>query len=253
MNSKVLIFADFHLGIPNVQDTIQREKKFINFLNCQSGIEEVVILGDLFDFWFEYRYVIPKGFFRILSKLAELKESGIKVSVFSGNHDLWLKDYFPEYLNIPIYHEPLIKEWYGKKFFLAHGDGLGPKDYGYKIMKKCFKNPFLQFCFRWLHPDIGIPIAHFFSKKSRNTHQISDSIYHGNQEWIYQYFLRKSKQLSEIEYFIFGHRHLPIIRTNDNHQTMIVIGDWIHHFAYIQITPDIVELKFLEQNYEIKG
>lgn len=253
MKSKVLIFADFHLGIPNYPESLEREKKFIQFINAQSDIQEIIILGDLFDFWFEYQCVVPKGFFRILAKLAELKENGIEISVFSGNHDLWLKDYFPNYLNIPVYHEPLIKTWFGKKFFLAHGDGLGPKDYGFKIMKKCFKNPFLQFCFRWLHPDIGIPLAHFFSRKSRKSHQISDAIYHGNNEWIYQYFLKKSKQLQEVQYFIFGHRHLPIIKHNDSQQTMIVLGDWIHHFSFIEITENSVELRFLEKNYEVKN
>ncbi len=252
MEPKVLIFADFHLGIPNIQQSLIREKKFIHFINSQHDLKEVVILGDLFDFWFEYKHVVPKGYFRILAKLADLHDNGVNVTVFSGNHDIWLKNYFPEYLNIPVYHEPLIKEWFGKKFFLAHGDGLGPNDYGYKFMKKCFKNPFLQFCFRWIHPDIGIAIAHYFSRKSRKTHQISDVVYHGNQEWVYQYFEKKSIQLPDIQYFIFGHRHLPIIKSNADAQ-MVVLGDWIHHFAYLEITPNDVQLKFLEQNYEIKN
>ncbi|GIV43208.1 MAG: UDP-2,3-diacylglucosamine hydrolase [Bacteroidia bacterium] len=252
MPNKVLIFADFHLGIPNYKDSLQREKKFIHFINAQTDITEIVILGDLFDFWFEYQHVVPKGYFRILSKLAELQENGTQVSVFSGNHDLWLKNYFPDYLNIPVYHQSLIKEWFGKKFFLAHGDGLGPKDYGFKIMKKCFQNRFLQFCFRWLHPDLGISIAQYFSQKSRKSHIISDATYHGDNEWIYQYFIRKSKQLPDVQYFIFGHRHLPIIKSQSNHQTMIVLGDWIHHFSYLEITENSVELKFLENNYEIK-
>ena len=251
MYPKVLIFADFHLGIPDPCSSVEREKKFIHFINQQTDLHEVVILGDLFDFWFEYKYVVPKGYFRILAKLAELQENHVKVSVFSGNHDLWLKDYFPNYLGIPVFHQAQIREWFGKKFFLAHGDGLGPNDYGYKIMKKCFQNRFLQFCFRWLHPDIGIAIAHYFSKKSRKTHQISDVVYYGEQEWIYQYFLRKNKQLPEIQYFIFGHRHLPILKTYKQAQ-MIVLGDWISHFAYLEITPDDVQLKFLDKNYEIK-
>ncbi len=253
MKSKILIFADFHLGIPNPKQSIQREKKFIQFMNKQNDIQEIIILGDLFDFWFEYKHVVPKGYFRILAKLAELQENGTNVSLFSGNHDLWLKNYFPDYLDIPVFHQPQIKEWFGKKFFLAHGDGLGPKDYGFKIMKKCFKNSFLQFCFRWIHPDLGISLANYFSKKSRKTHQISDAIYHGEKEWIYQYFTRKSLQLTDVQYFVFGHRHLPILKTNINQQTMIVMGDWIHHFSYLEITQHSVQLKFLENDYEIKN
>ena len=252
MEPKILIFADFHLGIPDVASSIEREKKFIHFINKQKNLIEIVILGDLFDFWFEYKKVVPKGHIRILAKLADLKEQGVEVTVFTGNHDLWLNDYFPKYLNVTICHKPQIKNWFGKNFFLAHGDGLGPKDYGYKIMKKCFQNPILKFCFRWIHPDLGIGLAEYFSRKSRNSHQITDAVYHDDNEWIYQYFLKKSKQLNEIQYFIFGHRHLPIKKSNGMAQ-MIVLGDWISQYSYLEITPNNVELKFLEKNHEIKN
>lgn len=252
-DKKVIIVADLHLGTPNHEISLIREKKFIRFLTSeQPFIAELIILGDLFDFWFEYRTVVPKGYFRLLSCLAELQEQGIPISLFSGNHDLWLKDYFPKYLNIPVFHESQIREWFGKKFFLAHGDGKGPKDYGFKWMKKAFQNPFLQFCFRWLHPDIGVRIANYFSQKSRATNQISDEIYHGESEWLIQYFYRKYEQMPDIHYFVFGHRHLPMHSKKQSAQ-MFVLGDWINHFAYLEITANQVEMKFFENECQIKS
>ena len=172
-DKKIYIAADLHLGVPSQKASIEREKKFIRWLNrIQNDAQEIIILGDLFDFWFEYKQVVPKGFVRILGKLAEMTDNGMKITLFAGNHDLWLKDYFPSELNIPVIHQPQTYSFFDKKFFIAHGDGLGPGDTGFKIMKKGFKNPFLQFCFRWLHPDIGVGIANYFSRSSRKVNSI---------------------------------------------------------------------------------
>ena len=189
-------------------------------------------MGDLFDFWFEYNTVVPKGFTRTLGKLAELTDSGIPIYYFVGNHDLWMNGYFETELNIPVFHKPQQYTFNNTSFFIGHGDGLGPGDKGYKRMKKVFTNPVAKWVFRWLHPDLGVKFAQYLSVKNKLISGEEDIIFLGEEkEWLVQYAKRKLEQ-EHYDYFVFGHRHLPLeIALNEN-STYMNLGDWISYFTY---------------------
>lgn len=231
---KYVYFAsDNHLGAPTRADSLAREKKFVSWLEkIQPHTGALFLLGDLFDFWYEYKEVVPKGFVRTLGKLAEFTDAGIPVYFFVGNHDLWMDSYFKEELNIPVYHQPKVFELNKKRFFIGHGDGLGPNDKGYKRMKKVFTNPLSKWLFRWLHPDIGVRLAKHLSVKNKLISGDEDTHFLGeDNEWLVQYAKRKLSQ-EHYDYFLFGHRHLPMeIKLNEN-ATYINTGDWINYFTY---------------------
>lgn len=190
------------------------------------------LMGDLFDFWHEWKFVVPKGYIRVLGKLAELKDAGIDIYFFVGNHDLWMKNYFEDELGIPVFFEKKFYDINGKKFLLAHGDGLGPGDKGYKRMKKVFTNPLAQWAFRWLHPDIGMRIANYMSQKNKLISGVEDQKFLGeDKEFLIQYSKEKLKT-EQIDYFVFGHRHLPLIFELENNSKYINLGDWISYFTY---------------------
>ncbi len=241
---KIYFASDNHLGAPTRAESLPREKKFVSWLDeIKDDAHSIFLLGDLFDFWYEYKRVIPKGFTRTLGKLAELSDMGISIHYFVGNHDLWMNGYFEEELNIPVYHEPRQFEFNGKTFLIGHGDGLGPGDKGYKRMKKVFTNPLSKWLFRWLHPDLGIKLAQYFSVKNKLISGEEDVKFLGEEkEWLIQY-CRSSLQESHKDYFVFGHRHLPIdINLNDN-STYINLGDWINYFTYAVFENDQLKLK----------
>ena len=165
---KIYFLSDFHLGAPNAIASLEREQQLVQFLKqAKADAAAIFIVGDIFDFWFEYKTVVPKGFVRLLGCLAEISDAGIPLHIFTGNHDLWMRDYLTEELNANVYFEPKQFEFAGKNFFIGHGDGLGPGDQGYKFIKKIFTNPVCQWLFGWLHPDLGIQLANYFSRKSR--------------------------------------------------------------------------------------
>src|SRR3954468_10338750 len=182
----VYFLSDFHLGAPNHAESLQREKKIVTFLeSIRQSAAEIFIVGDMFDFWFEYKHVTPKGYVRLLGKLAEITDSGIPVHFFVGNHDMWMRGYFEQELNIPVYFESKNFEWNGKKFFVGHGDGLGPGDHGYKLLKKVFRKKVSQYLFGMLHPSWGIGLANFFSRKSRKKTGMADEVFLGeDKEWL---------------------------------------------------------------------
>lgn len=230
---KIYFSSDNHLGAPTLAESLPREKIFVKWLDSIKHDAEVIfLLGDLFDFWFEYRTVVPKGFVRVLGKLAELRDNGIQIHFFVGNHDLWMNDYFEKELNIPIYHNPKEFVFNNKHFFIGHGDGKGPGDKGYKRMKKVFINPFSKWLFRWLHPDIGVRLAQHLSVKNKLISGDEDKEFLGEeQEWLAQYSKRKLES-KHFDYFVFGHRHLPMeIRVGDN-SIYYNLGDWINHYTY---------------------
>lgn len=232
-NKKIYFASDNHLGAPDFVASREREKTFVQWLDrIKPDAGAVFLLGDLFDFWFEYKTVIPKGFTRTLGKLAELTDSGIPVFFFVGNHDLWMRDYFQKELNISVFHKPLEFECNEKRFLVGHGDGLGPDDKGYKRMKKVFTNPLAQWLFRWLHPDIGVRLAQYLSVKNKLISGNDDVKFLGEEkEWLVQYCKRKL-QTKQYDYFLFGHRHLPMEIPLGNSATYINTGDWIHYFTY---------------------
>ncbi|BAO54634.1 UDP-2,3-diacylglucosamine diphosphatase [Nonlabens marinus] len=230
---KIYFSSDNHLGAPTQELSKPRERKFLQWLDMvRDDAAAIFLLGDLFDFWFEYKTVVPKGQVRVLGKLAELRDSGIPIYFFVGNHDLWMFGYFEEELGIPVYHEPKVFDFNGKKFLIGHGDGKGPGDKGYKRMKKVFTSPFFQWCFRWIHPDLGVKLARHLSVKNKLISGDEDAIFLGEEkEWLAQYAKRKLEKNS-IDYFIFGHRHLPMeIKLTDT-STYFNLGDWISHYSY---------------------
>lgn len=230
---KIYFSSDNHLGAPTRAESIPREKKFVKWLDeIKEDASAIFLLGDLFDFWFEYKTVVPKGFVRVLGKLAEIRDSGIPIYFFIGNHDLWMNGYFEEELDIPVFHKPQIFECNGTTLFVGHGDGLGPGDKGYKRMKKVFTNPFSKWLFRWLHPDLGVKLGQYLSVKNKLISGDDDVKFLGEEnEWLVQYAKRKL-ETNHYDYFIFGHRHLPMTIKVGEQSEYINLGDWIHYYTY---------------------
>jgi UDP-2,3-diacylglucosamine hydrolase len=245
---KIYFSSDNHLGAPTAAESLPREKKFVRWLDhIKEDAEAIFLLGDLFDFWFEYNYVVPRGFTRTLGKLAELTDSGIPVYYFVGNHDLWMRGYFEQELNIPVFHEPRMFDLNGKKFFIGHGDGLGPGDKGFKRMKKVFTSPLAQWLFRWLHPDLGVRMAQYFSVKNRLISGDEDVKFLGeDKEWLVQYARRKLAQ-QHYDYFVFGHRHLPLDIDLSDTSKYINLGDWISYNSYGVFDGTSLSLEYFEK------
>ncbi|MFZ9028288.1 MAG: UDP-2,3-diacylglucosamine diphosphatase [Crocinitomicaceae bacterium] len=248
---KIYFASDFHLGAPTRETSLTREKKIVDWLDHVSkDASEIYLVGDIFDFWFEYKRAIPKGFVRLQGKIAELTDSGIKIHVFTGNHDMWIFDYLPTELGVQLYREPVIREYFGKSFYIGHGDGLGPGDRGYKILKKIFANKFCQWCFERLHPNFGIWLADTSSKTSRAKSGEADREFLGEEnEWLVQYCKDVLKE-NHFDYFIFGHRHLPMeIQVGEN-STYFNLGEWLNYCTYLEVSSDSIELKsWNEFNY----
>ncbi|MGC4037978.1 MAG: UDP-2,3-diacylglucosamine diphosphatase [Chitinophagaceae bacterium] len=243
-DKRIYFLSDFHLGAPDHERSLLREKLIVQFLDeIKDKAAEVFLVGDMFDFWYEYRKVVPKGYVRLLGKLAELTDAGIPMHFFVGNHDMWMKDYFLKELNIPIYFEPKEFERNGKKFFIGHGDGLGPGDHGYKRLKKVFRNPFCQWLFGILPPYIGMGLADYMSRRSRAQTGSSEEIFLGeDKEWLL-IFCNDQLEKAFYDFFIFGHRHLPIDYRLKNNSRYINLGDWIRYFTYAEFDGNTVTLK----------
>lgn len=244
-NGKKIYFAsDLHLGAPNYEESLKRERHFVKWLEeIRHDAAEIYIVGDLFDFWFEYKKAVPRGFVRVLGKLAEIVDSGIPIHMFTGNHDMWIFDYLPQEIGVTLYRKPIEREWNGKKFLIGHGDGLGPGDHGYKFIKKVFENPFLQWSFARLHPNFGIGLADYFSKKSRAKTGDSDAKFLGEEnEWLVIYSKEVLKK-QHFDYFVFGHRHLPLEIQLQPESKYVNLGDWIQYFTYGVFDGKTMELK----------
>ena len=248
---KIYFSSDNHLGAPNHAESLVREKRFVDWLDSIKDDAKVIfLLGDLFDFWFEYKKVVPKGFVRSLGKLAELTDSGIKIYFFVGNHDLWMNGYFQEELNIPVFHKPQNFSIAGKKMLIGHGDGLGPGDKGFKRMKKVFTNSLCKFMFKWLHPDLGVSLAQYLSTKNKLISGVDDIVYKGDDnEWLVQYARKKINEI-DYDYFIFGHRHMPLKVNIENRATYYNLGDWISYYSYAEFDGKELELKYYKKSTE---
>ncbi len=242
---KIYFASDFHLGAPNAAASRERERLIIKWLEeAEKDAQHIFLVGDLFDFWFEYKHVIPKGYTRIFGKLASLRDKGIGISVFIGNHDMWMDGYFEDELDIPVYYEPQTYTIGGKKFYIGHGDGLGPGDHGYKFLKKMFRNPVCRWLFSALHPAIGISMANYFSRKSRAaTGQNLEHFLGEENEWLAIYS-REVLQKEHFDYFIFGHRHLPLDIQVGPESRYINLGDWLNYFSYAVFDGTDTSLKF---------
>jgi len=260
---KVYFLSDFHLGVPDHASSTARERRIVAFLEEAAKDATVIhILGDLFDMWFEYKQVVPRGFTRLLGKLSELHDRGIPVHIHIGNHDMWAFDYLPMETGVTLHQEPIVREWDGKRLYIGHGDGLGPGDHGYKFIRKVFRNKLMQWCFARLHPNFGLGIAHFWSGRSRLKHYENDRQWLGaDKEWLVLY-CRELLRKEHYDYLIFGHRHLPVdlelvpggasrSPSGDLDGTFdpagtssryINLGDWIMHFTYAVLDADGLRL-----------
>ena len=249
VNGKNIYFlSDFHLGAPDHGSSLEREKIIVEFLDkIQNDASEIFLVGDMFDFWYEYRQVVPKGYVRLLGKLAGMTDAGISMHFFVGNHDMWMKDYFQKELNIPVYFEPKEFERNGKMFIIGHGDGLGPGDHGYKRLKKIFRNPACQWLFGILPPVVGMGIANYMSRRSRAQTGASEEVFLGeDKEWLITY-CKEQLQQKNIDFFVFGHRHLPIDYRLGNSR-YINLGDWIRYYTYAVFDGTTLELKSYRGN-----
>lgn len=232
-DKKIYFLSDFHLGVPNAAESLKREKLIVQFLEeTKSDAFAIFIVGDMFDFWFEYSTVVPRGYVRLLGKLAELSDAGIQLYFFVGNHDMWMKDYFQNELGMPVYFHPKEFTFNNCRFYIGHGDGLGPGDKGYKAMKKVFRNPVCQWLFGLLPPAIGIGTANYFSQKSKDAQTIVEETFLGEEkEWLLIYS-RELLQKEPYNFFVFGHRHLPIDYRLSTESRYINLGEWINFQSY---------------------
>lgn len=228
---KIYFVSDAHLGLPPREKSLKREILLVQWLDeIKKDAHRIYLLGDIFDYWFEYRKVVPRGFVRFLGKVAEITDSGIPVYFFTGNHDVWVFDYLPEEIGVTVHHKPVIITFNEKKFYLAHGDGLGPGEFSYKVLKSIFRSRVLQWLYARIHPNSSTGFAHRWSRHSR----FSKGVY---LEWLgeeKEQLVQHSRNILEkepIDYFIYGHRHVPRVHPLNNSR-IIYIGDWFINFTY---------------------
>lgn len=245
-SGKKLYFAsDFHLGAPDDHSSLARERKIIEWLNkVEKDAAGIFLVGDIFDFWFEYKHVIPKGFIRFQGKLADLTDKNIPIIFFTGNHDMWMFDYFSKELGIKIFRNPIRFQVGRKKLFVGHGDGLGPGDNTYKFLKLFFDSKLCQWLFKWLHPTVGMGIAKLWSAKSRISNSDKDVAFQGDKEWLIEY-LRQVEEKQHNEVYIFGHRHIPVDIVVGNSQ-YINLGEWVTHMTYAEFDGESIKLKYFK-------
>jgi UDP-2,3-diacylglucosamine hydrolase len=243
-DKKIYFLSDFHLGVPNPAKSLEREKLIVRFLDeAKADAVAVFIVGDMFDFWFEYRKVVPRGHVRLLGKLAELSDAGIQLHFFVGNHDMWMKDYFQQELGMQVHFNPKEFTFNTSRFYIGHGDGLGPGDRGYKAMKKVFRNPVCQWMFGLLPPVIGMGTANYFSQKSKDAQKIIEETFMGEEkEWLLIYS-REMLQQEKFNFFVFGHRHLPIDYRLSPESRYINLGEWMNFQTYAVFDGKNLELK----------
>ncbi len=245
-NQKIYFASDFHLGAPNHESSLAREKKVVAWLeSIRHDAHSIYLLGDIFDFWFEYRHAIPKGFIRLLGKLAELRDAGIPIYLFTGNHDMWMFDYFPKELGIPIYREPIVLNTGTHKLLIGHGDGLGPGDRSYKLLKKFFSSSICQWLFARIHPNLGMSIAHYWSRSSRIANMKVEEKFTGKEKEYLFIWCTGQEHLTHHDFYIFGHRHLSLDLPVSGTSRYINIGEWVHHAAYGVYDGKNMELKRL--------
>ena len=247
----VYFISDLHLGAPDKASSRVREKTFVDWLDqIKEDAEALYVVGDLFDFWYEYKRAIPRGFTRSLGKLAELADQGVDIHLFTGNHDLWIFDYLPEEIGCRLHRQPIDLELYGRSVLVGHGDGLGPGDNGYKFLKKIFTNRLLQWSFERLHPNFGIWLANSSSRYSRKHTGGKDAKFHGAEnEWLFQYCLKENEKKKR-DLYLFGHRHLPIRMPLSDKGLYINLGDWIRYFTYLRM--DETGAKLLEFKGDVR-
>lgn len=239
--------SDFHFGAPSAEVSRERETAVLRWLDeISSDCDHLFLLGDIFDFWFEYRDVVPKGYYRFFSKLLEMKEKGTKIYYFTGNHDMWVKSYFVDELGMQIFRGPQVFEINGKRCFVAHGDGLDPKDHGYLLIKRIFAFKPNIILYGALPPRWAFSIARFCSRSSRAQNSKPHSKNEEKarkQEQATLDFIRNTLKTSAADYFIFGHRHLPMQVEVESGVTYFNTGDWLSHNSFLRMDASSAVLK----------
>ncbi len=244
-SKKIFFLSDLHLGMHPVEKSREREKKVVEWLeSIRHEAEEIYLLGDIFDYWFEYKRVVPRGFTRFLGKIAEITDSGIKVNFFTGNHDVWVFDYLPQEIGVEVFRHPVTREYGGKKFYIAHGDGLGPNQSGYKLLKWLFTNKPAQWMYARLHPNFATGFALRWSKKSRYNKGVSTEFLGIDKEYLIVH-AREILEKEHFDYFLFGHRHLPYEYDLNEKSKFFYLGDWIQSFTYAVFDGTDLQLKKL--------
>jgi UDP-2,3-diacylglucosamine hydrolase len=244
-NGKKLYFAsDFHLGVPDHASSLAREKRIVQWLtSAASDAQAIYLLGDIFDFWFEYAKAVPKGFIRIQGKLAELRDAGLPIYFFTGNHDMWMFDYFKKEMGIVIYRKPILLETGRHRMLIGHGDGLGPGDSRYKLLKKFFDSKICQWLFARIHPNAGIRIAERWSRHSRISNTKMEEKFDGEEKEFLLAYCRELEEKQHHDFYIFGHRHLPLDLNVGNNSRYINLGEWVHFNTYAEYDGQQVYLK----------
>ena len=248
VSKKTYFISDFHLGVAARVESRVREAQIIRFLDSiAADAAAIYIIGDVFEFWFEYKTAVPKGYVRLFGKLAQLCDAGIPVYHFKGNHDMWEFGYLADELGIVSFAHSVVHQIQGKTFFIAHGDGLGPDDIGYKMLKKVFRNPLCQWLFARLHPNFGITLAQYCSAKSRASQPEAEKNWLGDdKEWLVAYANRKLDSINA-DFFVFGHRHLPIDFVLKNQKSRYInTGEWLWHNSYAVFDGEKMEVLFFE-------
>lgn len=248
MTKNIYFASDFHLGSPDHAESRIREDRIVRWLtSIESTCSELFLMGDIFDFWFEYRTVVPKGYIRLQGKLASMSDAGIKIYFFKGNHDMWVEDYFTKEMGIQIVSDELVIERGGKSFYLHHGDGLGPGDGNYRILRSIFRNPVCRWLFSILPPTIGLGIATGWSSKSRIVNTRVEEVFIGEEnEWLAVYS-REVLAKQHYDYFIYGHRHLPMVIELGNNSQYYNIGEWFGFNSYAVFDGEELSLKYFER------
>jgi len=241
---KIYFASDFHLGTPDAAASLERERRIAAWLeSIRRDASAIYLLGDIFDFWFEYTHVIPKGFIRLQGKLAELRDDGIPIAFFTGNHDMWMFDYFPRELGIPIYRNPQVLQVGAQRLLIGHGDGIGPGDNVYKIQKKFFNSSVCQWLFARIHPNLGIRIAKSWSRQSRINNTKKDEKFAGEENEFLLIYCRELEQRQHHDFYIFGHRHLPLDLPVGANSRYINLGEWVNFSSYAEYDGTRVSLK----------
>lgn len=227
MNKRYLFISDQHLGLHSKEVEDKKERLLVKFLKyAQDNCDELFLVGDLFDYWFEYKRVYQKGFFRTLTALQDVAEKGIKIHYFIGNHDFLHRDFFVKEMGASLYEDPVEVVLNDKRFYIGHGDGLVKNDIGYKILKKVLRNKIIQKLYSLLHPDLGIAIASKTSKSSRKYTKEKD---YGEIDGMFD--AAKKKIDEGFDYVIFGHSHERVI-SKYNSGVYINLGSWIDAPCY---------------------
>lgn len=231
----VYFLSDAHLGSLAISHGRTQERRLVRFLDSiKEKAAAVYLLGDMFDFWYEYRYTVPKGYTRFLGKLSELCDMGVEVHFFTGNHDIWAYEYLEKECGVTLHKQPLTTDIYGKLFFLAHGDGMGDPDRKFKMLRWIFHNRACQYLMSALHPRWGIALGLKWAKQSYIKHKETDeATYMGeNKEHLVLYTKEYMKSHPDIDFFIYGHRHIELDLMLSKKVRMMILGDWISQFTY---------------------